>query len=130
MNDNDAHDPYFPVPPYDEKVPSDGATRFNGDLWDPRQRSTKSELDGKRLAHTAAGLSRSDIRRARDLHLAELSYADHHFGLLLDELGDLGLLRNTVIVGVSDHGELFGEHGRMSHAGTKVEELLHVPLFV
>ena len=80
------------------------------------------------LSLTSEGFSDSDIQRARNLHLGELAYADEKFGELLAQLDEWGMLANTVIVAVADHGELFGEHGRMAHSGGGHEELLHVPL--
>jgi arylsulfatase A-like enzyme len=130
VNYNDAHDPYFPEPPFDTRFGSPAASRFNGNLWSARQRRTTSSLSPDRLTLTSRGLSREDIRRALDLHLGELAYADQQFGVLLHELDALGLMESTVIIGVSDHGELFGEYGRMAHSGAAVEELVHVPMFI
>ncbi len=133
VNYNDAHDPYFPYPPYDERFQSQGASEFNGNIWNAAQRDETAippDLTPRRMARTSFGLSAGDIARARDLHRGELSYADHHFGVLLGELEQLNLLESTIIVAVADHGELFGEHGRMSHSGKPEEELVHVPLFI
>ncbi len=130
LNYNDAHDPYFPEPPWGERVGADAESDFNGDLWDPRQRDSDFPVPNIRLSQSIEGLSPADIARALALHRAEVSYADNHFGLLLKELGSLGLLENTVIVAVSDHGELFGEHTRMSHSGPRHPELTHVPLLM
>ena len=82
------------------------------------------------LSRSSKGLAAGDVLRARNLHLAELAYADHQFGVLLDQLALLSLMESTLIIGVADHGELFGEHGRMSHSGKRVDELVHVPLFI
>ena len=98
-----------------------------------KQRSPSREIEALspiRLSLTSTGLTPGDVRRARDLHLAELAYADHEFGRLLEQLAELSLMESTLIVCVADHGELFGEHGRMAHSGKGVEELLHVPLFI
>jgi arylsulfatase A-like enzyme len=81
-----------------------------------------------RLSLSAEGLTEADIRRARDLHLGELAYADDRLGALVGELAGLGRLDHAVVVVTSDHGELFGEHGRMAHGGHAYDELLRVPL--
>jgi arylsulfatase A-like enzyme len=130
VNYNDAHDPYFPEPPFDTRFGSPGASRFNGNLWSARQRRAPGSMRPGRLTLTSRGLSQEDIRRAIDLHLGELAYADRQFGVLVRELDALGLMESTVIIGVSDHGELFGEYGRMAHSGAAVEELVHVPMFI
>lgn len=130
LNYNDAHDPYFPNPEYANRFETSSASEFNGNLWNPEQRVRAPRISRLRLSMTAQGLRKTDILRARQLHLAELAYADHQFGLLLNGLERLGLLESTIIIAVADHGELFGEHGRMAHSGLRVEELLHVPLFM
>jgi arylsulfatase A-like enzyme len=132
LNYNDAHDPYFPEPEWAERFASASHSEFNGNLWNRSLRQPRTKLWGLRLSMTAAGLSEADIERARSLHLAELAYADHRFGLLLAELDELGLLDGTVIVATADHGEAFGEEGRMAHGGmggdALVRALLRVPL--
>jgi len=134
LNYNDAHDPYVPEPPWDSTLPSSADSVFQGDLWDRDQRRVAPRLRGLALSMSAAGLEPEDIDRARALHLGGLAYADHHFGLLLAELERLGLMESTAIVALSDHGEAFGEEGRMAHGGFGSEAveraLLHVPLVI
>jgi arylsulfatase A-like enzyme len=129
VNYNDAHAPYFPWPPWDERVSSPGASDFNGNTRDPARRRIPVAERGSKLEQSAEGLTPADMRRARDLHLGELAYADHWLGKLLAGLDRLGVLDSTLIVATADHGELFGEHGLMSHAHPEgYEELLRVPL--
>jgi arylsulfatase A-like enzyme len=129
VNYNDAHAPYFPWAPWDERVVSAGASDFNGNTRDPAQRHVPVAVRGSELGQSAEGLTPADIRRARDLHLGELAYADHWLGELLEGLERLGVLDSTLIVTTADHGELFGEHGLMSHAHPEgYEELLQVSL--
>lgn len=45
----------------------------------------------------------------------------------IDELNDRGLLDDTLVVFTSDHGELLGEHGELSHGDPLVPELARVP---
>jgi arylsulfatase A-like enzyme len=128
LNYNDAHDPYFPEETFARRFVTSRESDFNGNLSDVAQRGENVRQRKGWLAMTAAGLSDDDIGRARELHLAELAYADDGFGELLADLEELSLMEETLVVCLSDHGELFGEHGRMSHGGRPVDELLHVPL--
>lgn len=49
----------------------------------------------------------------------------------LSTLSDRGLLDDTLVVFLSDHGELLGEHGLVSHSSPIVPELVYVPtLFI
>jgi arylsulfatase A-like enzyme len=61
---------------------------------------------------------------------AEIYYADHFVGKLIDHLKDVGLYDDTWIIITADHGELFGEHGMRGHGLTLWEEELHVPLIM
>ncbi len=64
------------------------------------------------------------------LYQANVRYADHAVGVLLDTLKEKGLLDTTWIIITSDHGEAFGEHGQTAHTVGVYEELIHVPLLV
>jgi arylsulfatase A-like enzyme len=59
-----------------------------------------------------------------------LAYLDQHVGALLDEIESRDLLRSTLIIVTSDHGDQFGEHGMPHHGNTLYMQLLHVPLIV
>ncbi len=134
LNYNDAHDPYFPKRPWNERFPSPQESAFNGNLWNPDQREPRLKMTGLNLSMTSEGLSAADIERARALHLGELAYADAQFGALLEQLSAQGLMQDTIIIAAADHGEAFGEEGRMAHSGlggaALQEALLHVPLLM
>ena len=55
---------------------------------------------------------------------------DFHFGRLLDHLADEGLLEDTVVVLLADHGEMLGEHGAWNHVDHLYPGTLHIPLIV
>lgn len=65
-----------------------------------------------------------------DLYDENLAYADFLFGELLDALERHDLDRNAIVVLTSDHGEAFGEHGRLLHSTQLYDEMLRVPLLV
>lgn len=65
---------------------------------------------------------------ALDDYLNAIAYVDDFLGALLDGLDARGLLDDTVVVVVGDHGEGFGEHGRYQHDTVIYEEGLWVPL--
>jgi arylsulfatase A-like enzyme/tetratricopeptide (TPR) repeat protein len=51
-----------------------------------------------------------------DPYRAEVALTDRELGRLLDRLGDAGLLEETVILIVGDHGESLGEHKESTHS--------------
>jgi arylsulfatase len=66
----------------------------------------------------------------KDLYDGEVAYLDRQLGRLLAFLKSRGLLENTVIALVADHGENLGEHGiNYRHLGLW-ETTTHVPLLV
>jgi arylsulfatase A-like enzyme len=65
-----------------------------------------------------------------DEYDAGIKYTDDYIGQLLRGLDDLGLLKNTIIVLTSDHGEALGDHGLSYHGAALYWELVHVPLII
>jgi len=66
----------------------------------------------------------------RDLYDGEVAYLDRQVGRLLDFLASRGLLDDTLVVLVGDHGESLGEHGILyRHVGLH-DTTTHVPLMI
>lgn len=56
--------------------------------------------------------------------------ADKSIALLFDRMAQYGLLNDTLVVMVGDHGESFGEHGTFIHNSSMHEEEVTVPLIL
>jgi arylsulfatase A-like enzyme len=69
-------------------------------------------------------------RRNRDLYDGEVAYTDHHIGRVLRALQEGPAKDRTVVIVSADHGEAFGEHGRMFHGFEIWEEIVRVPLVI
>jgi arylsulfatase A-like enzyme len=65
-----------------------------------------------------------------DEYDAGLKYADDAMGRLMQALDDDGLLKNTLVIVTSDHGESLGQHGLTYHSQALYRELVHVPLLI
>lgn len=61
--------------------------------------------------HTAFDITDEHIRRARKGYFANVSYVDDKIGEILDVLERTRMADNTVILFVSDHGDMLGERG-------------------
>lgn len=61
---------------------------------------------------------------------SEIAYVDDQIGRILEGMGELGALDNTVIVFVSDHGESLGEHDYWGHGRNLKEPNLSIPMGV
>lgn len=70
-----------------------------------------------------------DIPYIGALYDGEIRYVDRHIGALLGAL-DPEVLKNTLIVLTSDHGEELHDHGGWKHGQSLYEEQIHVPLIV
>jgi arylsulfatase A-like enzyme len=100
----------------------------------PDPKAAKRKYIGKHLdlddyncnPELAAGAS-SDIH---DWYDGAISYLDQQLGRLYAQLEKAGLLDQTIIIVLSDHGESLGEHGYFNHGFFLYEPLLHVPLLI
>jgi len=113
------HAPYDPPPPFN--------TRF--------ETGYEGELDGSPGTLAAIGrgeieASEADLDHLRALYDENLAFADHLAGQVIGELRERGLYERSLIILASDHGEAFGEHGRMQHNSTVYEEMVRVPLII
>lgn len=63
-------------------------------------------------------------------YYAMIELVDYNVGRLLDELERTGQRDNTVIVFMSDHGEMLGDHGLILKGAHFYEGLVHVPLII
>src|SRR5919106_4794042 len=115
------HEPWTPPPRY---------LRMYGD---PDWRGPEPAMP--HYSRTASWLSPAErgpvLRRLRALYAAEVTMTDRWLGVMLDKLHDLGLEDDTVVVLVSDHGILLGEHGWTGKISTALHPaLVRVPLIV
>jgi arylsulfatase A-like enzyme len=66
----------------------------------------------------------------RERYALEVEYVDRQIGRLLNHMRERGLLDDTLIVFVSDHGEGLGDHKNIGHISQLYDSLLRVPLIV
>jgi choline-sulfatase len=75
-----------------------------------------------------------DVRHMVALYDGEIFNADALLGQVLDDVKALGLEQRTVIVFYSDHGDMFGKHGRFMRGGplrgTFYDDVLRIPLII
>jgi arylsulfatase A-like enzyme len=76
------------------------------------------------------GVTDGDFDFLERLYDAELAYLDTCFAEFINLLEEQDVLKNSIIILTSDHGENIGEHGLMDHQYCLYETLLHVPLLI
>ncbi|EDP64145.1 choline sulfatase [alpha proteobacterium BAL199] len=87
-----------------ELEPTVGATPF--DRQDPHSQRLQLASD-----YQAYDITAEDIRRSRRAYFANISYLDEKIGSLLDVVERCGVRDDTIVVFVSDHGDMLGERG-------------------
>ncbi len=78
---------------------------------------------------TSYRMTESQAKEALAAYYACVSYMDEQVGRLLDALDRLGMADNTVVVFISDHGWLLGEHGSWQKPSL-FEPACRVPLII
>lgn len=61
--------------------------------------------------HDRSHVSAEDVRRSRRAYFANISYVDEKIGDLLDILARCRMADDTIVVFLSDHGDMLGERG-------------------
>ncbi|HZP40315.1 MAG TPA: sulfatase-like hydrolase/transferase, partial [Candidatus Binatia bacterium] len=118
----DVHEPYRPPAPY--RPPPPGGIR-------PQVASGVIGPLALRVNHLGAPpLPAPEVGYLRALYEGDIAAWDAELGRLLGALGDLGVLDTTVVVVLSDHGEEFQDHGKLTHGVHLYDELVRVPFVV
>jgi arylsulfatase A-like enzyme len=115
LNFMDAHPPYT--------APDSFRYRFRSPILRPVSPWAWSDTPPTRLTP-------ADLRPKQDMYDGSIAYLDSQLGRLFRELDRRGLLDNTLVIVVADHGEEFAEHGVVNHGNTLYHRSLHVPLIV
>ncbi len=79
---------------------------------------------------SSLNLSNEDKEFWISLYDTKLYDADQRLGTFFSQIEHLGILNNTIIIILGDHGEELFERGRIDHGFSLYEELLHVPLII
>ncbi len=113
LNFFDTHDPYLPPEPFRSRFSKPG---YRGGVI--------NEFVGR----SSPRLSAEQLQGEIDAYDGAITYVDDSIGKLLAALKAQDLLKDTLVVVTSDHGESFGEHGLFLHRNALYRPTLQVPL--
>ncbi len=115
-------DPHLPYAP-----PETVRQRFAPGVADPSIGSVEAV---NKIAAEPALVTPSLVDQLGSLYDGEVAANDATFGELMAGLRARGLVDDTVIVVLSDHGEEFFDHHGWTHGNTLFAEMLDVPLII
>jgi arylsulfatase A-like enzyme len=124
----DPHAPYRPPAPYDAKW-ANPAENQDFDRHYMKLRNEREYGGGTVISREMCSRAGIDpdrfIQQALDRYDGEILHNDHSFEVLVDKMKQLGILDNTIVIVVSDHGEEFWDHGWTAHGHSLYQELAH-----
>jgi arylsulfatase len=107
---NGPHTPVAPPAPFDTMIDPDAIDLPPEADAPPEGQPPWLRRDLASMAGSSP-LSREQVRRMRQAYYGEAAFLDLQFGRLLDWMRPRGLLENTIIAYVSDHGTHLGDYG-------------------
>ena len=123
----DPHAPYRPPAGFEEKFANPAETAE----FDRNCKKLGSTKYGGGTVINRAGCKPAGvnpdkfIQRALDRYDGEILHNDWSLEQFVDKLKQLGILDNTLIMVISDHGEEFWDHGWTAHGHSLYQELTH-----
>lgn len=115
----DVHEPYVP-------------DRRYLDMVDPSIKLNEQEMLAlfKEVLLKRDVADKKAVESLKKLYFAHVREIDEGVREFFGILEKRNVLRDSVVLITSDHGDEFGEHGGLSHDGKMYEELVNVPLLI
>ncbi len=106
--------------------------------WDPPEdyyrAYMKSDYKGPRLIApppVTKNMTPVEVEHVRALYAGLVTFVDAQIGKFIKQVESQGLLKNTIIVFVADHGTFMGEQGQLHKGETRLRtQVTNVPLFI
>ncbi len=93
-----------------------------------RRAGARLDLPRDQMASTAP--TGYDPKLLKACYYGEIELVDTQLGRILEAIEESGQANDTIVVFMSDHGELLGDHGLLFKGCRFFEGLVHVPLIV
>ncbi|MGN0306863.1 MAG: arylsulfatase [Lachnospiraceae bacterium] len=94
--------------------------------WNDRERLEK---EGHSYHSLTGPCDREYVRQMRAAYYGSITHMDHQIGRILLDLVERKLMDNTVILFLSDHGDMLGDHLQFQKA-KPYQGSIHIPLFI
>ncbi len=128
VNWQDPHPAFIAPEPYASMFdPDDMELPAN---WTKKTEGKPRKLENWRINSLAHECSEEEARKAMAMYMGQCRYVDDSVGRLIKCLEDTGQLENTVIIFLSDHGELLGDFGVFHKIPVFYESLTRTPVII
>lgn len=114
----DVHGPYQPPKKYQRKFCQEKTT------------NREAQRLYKRSINDPESITKEEKQKLVNLYNAEIKYIDNQIKIFLRKLENRNILKNSLLIITSDHGELFGKNGFYGHPRYLYQELIHIPLII
>jgi len=128
----DPHDPYFDHPVesralvHDDKIPQPTEP---GDMKDMPE-GVKREMAKAHLVKTKSKTFAEPLKELRKGYYASIAFLDQEYGKVLDYLDSAGLTNNTLVMFVSDHGDMLWDRGLFTKGAFFYDPSVRVPFLM
>ena len=75
-------------------------------------------------------LTPKQLKYVKGMYDANILFADHMLSDIYSFLEENSIVEKAAIFVTSDHGEAFGQHGKIGHNTTLYDEMIHVPFLI
>ena len=127
VNIFDPHEPFDPPQPYRQRY---DAAALSGPLFRESDLEAQAELAGidfQTPCRRPEDFAANEIQAA---YYAMIELIDDNVGRMLDALERSGQREDTLVIFMSDHGEMLGDHGLLQKGCRFYEGLVRVPLIL
>ncbi len=127
VNVFDPHVPFDPPQPYLDRYVVDD---MPGPLFRESDLEAQARLNNIDFQNPARRPEQFNAQWIQAAYYAMIELIDDNVGRMLDALERTGQRENTVVIFMSDHGEMLGDHGLVAKGCRFYEGLVRVPLIM
>lgn len=124
----DPHTPYMPSEPFASMYPPDSLTMPTTLFEDLSEKPVFHSYFRKVRGFEA--LTESDYRKSKAAYQGLVSHVDERVGKVIDQLKAQNLYDDSLILFLSDHGSMMGEHGFVEKWGHMYEQVMRIPMVI
>ena len=127
VNIFDPHEPFDPPQPYLDRFDADS---LSGPLFRESDLAAQAKLAQIDFQTPPRRPQDFNAKRIQAAYYAMIELIDDNVGRMLDALERTGQREETIVIFMSDHGEMLGDHGLLLKGCRFYEGLVRVPLII